>query len=176
MERLKKRVILAGKGASGKDHLRQMLVDAGLVYCVSHTTRPPRNGEVHGIDYYFVSDDEAYSMIESCEFVEYTKFNGWIYGTSRGEFQKADLFIMTPSGIKQLSRQDRGDSEVVLIDVQEDVRRDRMCKRKDADDVERRLEADRIDFENFVDYDHIIEDPYFEGVPEFLIKYKKKNV
>ena len=149
MERLKKRVILAGKGASGKDHLRQMLLDAGLVYCVSHTTRPPRNGEVHGIDYYFVSDDEARSMIESGDFVEYTKFNGWIYGTSRNEFQKADLFIMTPSGIKQLSSQDRG---------------------------ERRLEADRIDFENFADYDHIIEDPYFEGVPEFLIKYKKKSV
>jgi guanylate kinase len=168
MGSLKKRIILAGKGASGKDHLRSMLVSSGFSYCVSHTTRPPRYGEVHGKDYYFVSDDEAREMIGSGEFVEYTVFNGWIYGTSRNEFNSSDLFIMTPSGIKQLCEKDREESLVVLIDVPEEIRRERMSKRKDSDDVERRLEADRVDFENFINFDHIIDDPKFKEIPDFL--------
>ena len=43
-----------------------------------------------------------------------------------------------------------------------------MSKRKDSDDVERRLEADRVDFENFINFDHIIDDPKFKEIPDFL--------
>ena len=174
MESLKKRIILAGKGASGKDHMRTMLVELGFSYCVSHTTRPPRSGEIHELDYYFVSEDKAEQMINSGEFIEHTVFNGWIYGTSSDEFNRSNLFIMTPSGIKQLSKKDRDESFVVLIEIPEKIRRERMGKRRDADDVERRLEADRIDFENFMDFDHIIEDPNFKEIPDFLKNIKKE--
>ena len=149
MERLKKRVILVGKGASGKDYLRMMLTDIGMKYCVSHTTRPPRSNEIEGKDYYFVDVHTANSMITNDLFIEHTEFNGWIYGTSRDEFENSDLFIMTPSGLRKLCEKDRDESLVVLIDIPEDVRRLRMSKRRDADDVERRIVADEIDFKGF---------------------------
>mgnify|MGYP000954014175 CR=1 FL=1 len=56
---MNKRVIIVGKGGSGKDHLRKSLSEMGYKYCVSHTSRPPRQGEEGGVDYFFVSIEEV---------------------------------------------------------------------------------------------------------------------
>jgi guanylate kinase len=53
------------------------------VLSVSHTTRPERNGEQHGVDYWFVSRDEFLSMIEKGDFLEYAEVFGNLYGTSK---------------------------------------------------------------------------------------------
>ena len=158
MEGLKyKRVIIAGKGGSGKDYLRKMLVDLGFRYCVSHTTRPPREGEINGKDYYFISIDSAsHHYIANDLFYEYVIFNGWVYGTSKEEFNKSDLFIMTPSGIQKIDPDDRKESFIIFIDIDEDILRKRLSERNDADKAERRIEADREDFKNFSDFDCII--------------------
>jgi len=157
-----KRVILSGKAASGKDYTRQQLEKYGLKYCVSHTTRPPREGEINGVDYYFISLDSCiHHFIAKDLFYEYVQFNGWIYGTSLDEFEKSNLFIMTPSGIGKLKPEDRKESFIVYIDISEKIRRERLLKRNDADNVDRRLSADEKDFENFTDFDHRITDPNF---------------
>lgn len=172
-----KRIILAGKGASGKDHLRAMIQSRGFTYSVSHTTRPPRMGEKDGSDYYFVTLSEAQEMILSGRFIEHTVFNGWVYGTSRDEFSRADLFILTPSGISQLSEKDREDSFIIYIDVDEETRRKRMSERRDADSVERRLEADEKDFSNFSDFDCIINSNCFdESILDSINIYKKIEI
>lgn len=169
-----KRIILAGRGASGKDHLRAMIQSRGFKYSVSHTTRPPRIGEVNGKDYHFISLEDAEKMSASGDFIEHTLFNGWIYGTSKDEFLRSELFILTPSGISQLSEKDRSDSFIIYIDIDEDTRRGRMSERKDADSVERRLEADEKDFRNFSDFDCIITSNCFdESVLDLLDIYKK---
>ena len=81
---------------------------------------------------------------------------------------------MTPSGISQLSKEDREESIIVYVNVSESIRRERMGKRRDADDVVRRIKADEIDFENFNDYDHVIADPFFSKVPRELFSVLKK--
>jgi guanylate kinase len=175
---MKRRVIIAGKGASGKDYLRKILVDAGFVYSVSHTTRPPRRDEVDGKDYYFIEKQEALKMIERGSFIEHTFFNDWIYGTSEAEFFESDLFILTPSGIAQLSPKNRDESYVLYLDIEEEVRRERMSERKDADDVERRLKADESDFYLFSDYDYRVKDSDFSKVLDLVlnvIKIKEEN-
>ena len=48
------KVILVGKAAAGKDHMRKVMESRGFVYGISFTTRPPREGEIHGKDYYFL--------------------------------------------------------------------------------------------------------------------------
>jgi len=170
----KKRVIIAGKGASGKDHLRKMMVEEGFNYCVSHTTRPIRSDEEEGIDYYFIKESDAYGMILEDLFLEHTIFNGWVYGTSKSEFHKSNLFIMTPSGISQLSPEDRSESIILYVDIDENIRRDRMSMRRDADDVDRRIKADEKDFLNFIDYDSYITDPAFNRIPKELYSVLKK--
>lgn len=157
-----KRIILVGKAASGKDYARQQLENYGFEYCVSHTTRPPRDGEINGTDYYFISLDSAiHHFIAKDLFYEYVEFNGWIYGTSLDEFEKSNIFIMTPGGIAKLKPLDRKESFIVYFDMPENIRKERLMKRNDADNAERRLATDEKDFENFIDFDHRITDPNF---------------
>jgi len=164
-----KRVILVGHAASGKDYLRKIMESNGFRYCISHTSRPKRVGEVEGQDYYFISDES----IDKSKFYEFVYFNNWFYGTSIEEFNKSNLFIMTPSGVSKLKEEDRLESYIVLIDIDEEIRRERLTKRNDADSVERRILADKKDFEFFFDFDNSVEDPEFKGdanwcKPDFL--------
>lgn len=149
-----KRIVLVGKAASGKDHLRKKIESRGFKYAVSYTTRPQREGEVHGKDYYFISEDEAKALIESGFFYEYVIFNGWIYGTSVTQFFSDDLFIMTPKGIHEIKPEDRLESFVIYLDIPSNVRIKRLNKRHmPGDSVKRRIEADELDFSDFTDYD-----------------------
>ena len=149
-----KRIILVGRAASGKDFTRKKLEERGFKYAVSYTTRPPRPGEVDGKDYIFITPANAQDMIDREEFYEWVAFNNWIYGTTIEQFHKDDVFIMTPSGLAHLSPEDRAQSFVIYFDIDEEVRRQRMLDRNmPGDSVERRIEADRIDFDNFTNYD-----------------------
>lgn len=159
---MNKRVIIVGKGGSGKDHLRKSLAEMGYKYCVSHTSRPPRQGEEDGVDYFFVNiEDVSDPVFLEKNFYEWVTFNGWFYGTSISEFKQSDLLIMTPSGVEKLRLEDRKDSHIIYLDIPEEIRRQRLLSRRDADHVERRLEADQDDFSNFDDYDEQITDPFF---------------
>jgi guanylate kinase len=169
-----RRIIIAGKGGSGKDYLVKLLKEKDLTYSISHTSRPPRDGEFNGVDYYFVTYDEAIRMANEGEFYEWVEFNKWFYGTSLDEFYRANLFIMTPSGIAKLKPEDRKESFVIFIDIDEDTLRKRLAGRNDADKAERRIDADREDFKNFSDFDCIITNPNFT-VDEVLEKIGRGN-
>lgn len=149
-----KRIILVGKAASGKDNLRKRFESRGFKYAVSYTTRPPREGEVDGKDYIFISDDEAKVLIESGFFYEYVIFNGWVYGTSVTQFHTDDLFIMTPAGISHIKPEDRVSSFIIYIDIYLFIRKKRLADRMmPGDTLTRRIEADELDFMEFNDYD-----------------------
>ena len=115
-----KRIILVGKAASGKDHLRKTLESRNFKYAISYTTRPPREGEVDGRDYFFINSVKAYEMIQSGEFFEYVMFNGWLYGTSVEQWQQKDdesVYIMTPTGLSHVNEEDRKECLVIYTDI-----------------------------------------------------------
>lgn len=158
----KSRIILVGKAASGKDHLRKTLEGRGFKYAVSFTTRPPRDGEVDGKDYFFVDEFEFKNLIEQNFFYEYVSFNGWFYGTSKEQwYDTDDIFIMTPGGVNKIKTSDRKQSFIIYLDIPIDIRRERLAKRNDADFADRRIEADERDFENYTDFDIRITDHKF---------------
>jgi guanylate kinase len=156
-----KRIILSARGASGKDYLRKKLQDKGYTYGVSYTSRPPRENEIEGVDYHFLTKEVFEDMIEKDMFYEYVTFNGWHYGTSREQFHSDDVFIMTPSGISLLSPEDRKSSFIIYLDIPLNVRKERLLLRNDADKVERRLEADEKDFKDFTDFDMCVTNELF---------------
>jgi len=97
-------VISAPSGAGKTTLIRQVMARFdGLAYSVSHTTRPPRPGEVHGKDYFFIDDARFEQMIRSLEWLEWAKVHGHYYGTSR-------TFV-----VNQL---EKGNSLLLDIDVQ----------------------------------------------------------
>lgn len=77
----------AGKGTIYKELLKQ---DDNLRVSISMTTRSPRDGEVDGVDYYFVTEEEFKKEIEKGSFLEYAFVHGNYYGTPKNKVQ-ADL-------------------------------------------------------------------------------------
>lgn len=77
-------IILSAPSGAGKTSLARQLTerrpDAALT--VSHTTRPQRPGEEHGVDYYFVDKAEFEAMIADNRFIEHATVFGNYYGTS----------------------------------------------------------------------------------------------
>lgn len=157
-----KRIIICGHAASGKDHLRKRLESRGYQYALSYTTRPPRDNETPETDYRFVTEAQAQEMIREGGFYEWVRFNNWIYGTSKEQFETKNLFIMTPRGLQHLKPDDRKQSLIIFIDIAEEIRYARLLAREmPGDSVERRMEADRLDFLDFNDYDIRITNPDF---------------
>ncbi len=76
-------IILSGPSGVGKGTVRSKLFDqiSNISYSVSMTTRKPRNGEVHGVDYFFVDDKEFCENVESGNMLEWAEFVGNKYGT-----------------------------------------------------------------------------------------------
>ena len=87
-----KLIVLSGPGGVGKSTIAKKLRAAGDFWVsVSATTRQPRNNEVHGQDYYFVSDEEFTRMINADEFLEWAEFAGNRYGTPQEKVEQALL-------------------------------------------------------------------------------------
>lgn len=76
-------VVSAPSGA-GKTTLCKKLCESleNIMHSVSYTTRPPREGEVDGVDYSFVDKKTFFEMVERDEFIEWAEVHGNHYGTS----------------------------------------------------------------------------------------------
>ena len=76
-------VVVSAPSGCGKDtvfkEIRKKRDD--IVESVSATTRKPRDGEIDGVNYYFLSDDEFKKLIEKDGLLEYAVYNNCYYGT-----------------------------------------------------------------------------------------------
>ena len=98
-------LVISGPSGTGKGTLieRLMKEDPTLVFSVSATTRAPRPGEINGVHYHFVSNEEYDKLVADGAFVEYATVHGNRYGTLRSEVYQ---------------RLERGENVVLDIDVQ----------------------------------------------------------
>jgi THO complex subunit 1 len=93
LEEDRRSIIIAGPSGVGKGTLVKMLLTKYpkvLEKKVSYTTRTPREGEVDGKDYNFITKEKHSMMRDADEFVEYNNFNGNDYGTT---FKQVDAII-----------------------------------------------------------------------------------
>ncbi len=83
-------IVLSGPSGSGKSTIHNELLkrDNTIAYSISMTTRKPREGEVDGIDYYFVNEEEFKKEIKKDSFLEYALVHGNYYGTLKREVDK----------------------------------------------------------------------------------------
>ena len=169
---MKSIVCLLGKSASGKDFIMNKLVkEYGFKRVISHTTRPIRNGETNGKEYYFISLDKFLNMSLKDNFIECREYNTqqglWYYGLSKHEIDLTDdnkyVVILDFNGLKALEgylksvgMEDKLTS--VYIDAKAQVRLQRSLNREgemtdeQVMEVIRRLEADERDFEGAKEY------------------------
>jgi guanylate kinase len=83
-------LVLSSPSGGGKTTIAKSLLQArdDLGYSVSATTRPRREGEREGADYYFLSRQEFMRRVEAGEFLEWATYAGNLYGTLRSEIDR----------------------------------------------------------------------------------------
>lgn len=169
----KEKCIILGGSGTGKDFLMRGLIKKGLKAGLKCTTRPPREHEQQGINYNFISEDEFSQLLNENKFLVYQKVivtpedrdpESWFYGITYQEFEDAQIFIMTPSEFKNITTEMRKNCFVVYLDIDRKIKEARITHRQDKNDsIKRRLDADEIDFKDFLDYDLRVTDPDFSA-------------
>lgn len=162
-------IILSGPSGVGKETVRTRLDKIRkfeLIYSISMTTRSPRNQEVDGVNYYFVSEEEFKKNIEEDNFLEYAKFVGNYYGTPKDKVEALRnaghnvLLEIEINGAKQvMSRvRDEGVISFFLMPPSLSVLEDRIRNRKtESEDVIReRLNKGKEEMTMTDDYDYVI--------------------
>ena len=98
-------IVLIGESGSGKDTVQKQLVENfGYRKIVTYTTRPPRDGEVDGVDYHFISEKEFREKKRRNEFGETAEYRGWLYGSAIKDYAINTVIILTPSGFRKLEK------------------------------------------------------------------------
>lgn len=154
-----KLVALIGKAGSGKDSVLANLVlnkgrELNLKPIVSCTSRPPRDYEIEGKDYYFHTQEEMEKKIERGEMLEMTKFNDWYYGTSKDSLDedKINIGVFNPEGVENLYNKLGDDLTVIWIQASDKTRLVRQLSREkepNCEEICRRYQTDKFDFNYF---------------------------
>ncbi|KIN65010.1 Guanylate kinase [Sulfitobacter noctilucicola] len=104
-------IILSSPSGAGKSTLARKLRDwdTSLQFSVSSTTRPPREGEVEGLDYYFTTQEDFRNSVNQGDMLEHARVFGNYYGSPRAPVQEAIeagrdvLFDVDWQGAQQIS-------------------------------------------------------------------------
>ncbi|MCI1244445.1 MAG: AAA family ATPase [Bacilli bacterium] len=174
-------IILTGASASGKTEIARLLAKKyGIVKAVTHTSRPPRKGERNGVDYFFVTKEEFRALKERGDFVETTVYNDNYYGTSKTQVTDLKCVVVDPNGLKSFIALKDPSVVTFYLLATEETRISRMRSRGDEpEDIERRIEGDRVDFRPAciapTDFTIVTDEETLEELTDkIFIKYRRK--
>lgn len=168
-------VILAGESASGKTTLANFIVNHNPKFSkvITYTTRPPRQGEKNGVDYYFLTDEKFSSLKSSGFFIEWAKYRDWWYGTGLN-FDKNDdkIIVLTPAGARAFlnSGELKDYVRVIYLDVDRRSRLIKLLTRGDnIEEAYRRNLSDVGMFDSFErEADYVLKNDHYSKPVEIL--------
>ena len=140
-------LVLVGPSASGKSAIVKCLTKKyGLEKFITCTTRKIRIGEIDGVDYHFLTQDEFTEFYNNDEFIETVFYNGNYYGTLKRDVNNNKVVILEPQGLNNFV--EVLDSVfAVFLQTDEAVMKERMISRGDNIlEINKRLENDKILF------------------------------
>lgn len=149
---------LVGMSGAGKDTLLHQILELNpnVNNVVTMTTRPPREGETNGVDYYFVTDEEfTYRTLVTEEMLEATNFNNWWYGTPKFALKEnqINVGVYNPDGIYCLMEDPEIDLTILYVAANDKIRLLRCLNREEnpnCEEICRRFFADKEQFEKFL--------------------------
>lgn len=167
-------IALVGKAGSGKDTIASALKAQRPEWnmIVSCTTRPMREGEQEGVNYYYLTNEEFAAKVLNGDMLEVTYFNNWHYGAAKSCLKDGvNIGVFNPEGFDCLRETQLYDNEITVIgfyiDCEDKLRMLRQLSRESNPDVEeicRRFFADLEDFEDVV-----------ADIEAYGLKYTKNN-
>lgn len=145
---------IMGEAGTGKDSLMQMILTLRPDFheIISCTTRPMREGEAEGVNYYYYTPEQFGDRVLHDEMLECTVFNDWFYGTSYDSVRSdcVNIGVFNPTGIESLLERPDVDLKVIRVVAEDKTRLLRQLNREkwpDVREIIRRFNADWMDFE-----------------------------
>jgi guanylate kinase len=170
-------IALVGQAGSGKDTIMRKVIDCtpNLHEIVSCTTRPMREGEVEGVNYFFMTPEVFGDKVVHNEMLEASCFNDWFYGTSYESLRSdcVNIGVFNPEGIESLLAHKDVQVDVFYIVASDKERLLRQLNREknpDVHEIVRRFKTDWMDFDELdFEYEELNNNTYADL--EFAVKY-----
>ena len=151
-------IAIMGEAGTGKDSLMQEILKLKPEFheIISCTTRPMRQGEAEGVNYYYYTPEYFGDRVLHDEMLECTVFNDWFYGTSYDSVRSdcVNIGVFNPTGVESLLARPDVDVKVVRVVAEDKTRLLRQLNREkwpDVREIVRRFNADWMDFEGIDD-------------------------
>ena len=158
--------VITGPSGVGKGTLIRTLLDRvpELELSVSATTRGPRPGEEHGVDYHFLDDAEFDRRVQRGDFVEHANYSGRRYGTLRSDLDQrlergAPVVLeIEVQGARQVAETMPEAVRIFIAPPTEDALRTRLVGRgtDSPEDVEKRLATAREELRAQGEFAHVV--------------------
>lgn len=179
-------IVVSGPSAAGKSTLIRAAREAipELAYSVSATTRNPREGEVDGRDYVFLSREEFEKWIEEGRFLEWAEYSGNLYGTPEEKVEeflengRSVILEIELQGARQV-RQGRPDAVMVFVrapSLEETRKRLQGRATEDLEDLEARMTTALSEISAREEFDYEVVNDERERAREDMIETMRKIV
>jgi guanylate kinase len=170
--------VISAPSGTGKTTLARALLREfpDLKHSVSYTTRQRRPGEIDGIDYRFITEEEFTRMAENCEFAEWAKVHGNFYGTSEKALkalveQGVDVLLdIDTQGARQVRKKMPEAVLVFILPPSFKALKERLENRKtdSPEEIKRRLKKVLDEVKEYKHYDYVIVNDKLEAALEEL--------
>lgn len=170
-----------GKGTLIKEFLKQAQ-DVSL--SISSTTRNPRPGEVHGVNYFYTTREEFEQDIENGAFLEWAEFGGNRYGTNKNRVQemlnsgKNVLLEIEVQGAKQVKEKMPEAVSIFILPPSKEELENRLRGRNTETEeaIQKRLKAIEFETQESVNYDFkVVNDVIERAVAEIIDIYENNK-
>lgn len=164
-------IISAPSGAGKTSLVKRLRAELdGLAVSVSHTTRAMRNGETHGVDYFFVEVDEFHAMISQQAFLEHAQVFDNFYGTAQKTVEDSlaqglDVILEIDwQGAQQVRRMLPDSLSIFILPPSIAVLRQRLQNRGQDDDaiIARRMLDAVAEMSHYPEFDYMIVNDDFD--------------
>ena len=174
-------IILSSPSGAGKSTLAKRLRDwdDSLRFSVSATTRPARDGEVDGKDYYFVTKDRFAELVSDGDMLEHAEVFGNFYGSPKGPVQDAIeqgrdvLFDIDWQGAQQINNSTLADNVLsifILPPSLTELHRRLVSRGQDSDEVILgRMKKSMEEIRHWAEYDYVLVNDDLDRTTDELI-------
>ena len=175
-----KLIVFSAPSGAGKSSLIKNIIEKStgdIELSISATTRPPRDGEEHGRDYFFISDEEFNELRRSDSFIEHANVHGYQYGTLKSfvdeKIQNGISIILDidVQGFNLIRNAIVHNLSIFIIPPSIKELRKRLTSRglDSSDVIEKRLSNAKTELKYAEQYDYIVLNDLFENTLSELV-------
>ena len=164
--------IISAPSGAGKTSLVKQLVNSSedITVSISHTTRAQRPGEVDGVDYHFIDEQEFLSMVGHSAFLEHARVFDNYYGTSQQHVERLlldgkDVILEIDwQGARQVRRLIQDSQSIFILPPSSAALKERLEKRGQDNDeiIQRRMQDAVNEMSHYAEFDYLVVNDDFD--------------